>query len=106
MTKCRMFNCEDEVEKLGLCHGHWLWLNGMEEIPAMITCPQCGMTSYHPEDVRHKYCGNCHEFHEDMPKRLPAPTNSVEELITKLRSRIASNLKMAFDQIKVWLEVS
>jgi hypothetical protein len=26
------------------------------------TCPACHRTSYHPEDVRHKYCGNCHEF--------------------------------------------
>lgn len=25
------------------------------------TCPKCGMTSYHPEDVKHKYCGNCHQ---------------------------------------------
>lgn len=25
------------------------------------TCPGCGMTSYHPEDVRHEYCGNCHK---------------------------------------------
>ena len=25
------------------------------------TCPACGMTSYHPEDVRHEYCGNCHK---------------------------------------------
>ena len=25
------------------------------------TCPGCGMTSYHPEDVRHQYCGNCHK---------------------------------------------
>ena len=26
------------------------------------TCPVCHMTSYHPEDVRNRYCGNCHEF--------------------------------------------
>jgi ribosomal protein L37E len=31
-----------------------------------ITCPQCGRTSYHPEDVRQKYCGACHQFHETM----------------------------------------
>lgn len=29
-----------------------------------IKCLKCGMTSYNPNDVRHKYCGNCHEFHE------------------------------------------
>lgn len=37
-----------------------------------ITCPQCGMTSYHPMDIEKKYCGNCHQFHNAMGKqRLP-----------------------------------
>lgn len=31
-----------------------------------IVCPRCGRTSYHPEDVRQRYCGNCHQFHADM----------------------------------------
>jgi ribosomal protein L37E len=31
-----------------------------------ITCFTCGMTSYNPNDVREKYCGNCHFFHEPM----------------------------------------
>lgn len=31
-----------------------------------ITCPQCQMTSYHPEDIKQKYCGNCHQFHSEM----------------------------------------
>jgi ribosomal protein L37E len=26
------------------------------------TCPDCGFTSYHPEDIKHRYCANCHEF--------------------------------------------
>jgi hypothetical protein len=30
-----------------------------------ITCPRCNMTSYHPEDIRHGYCGNCHAFTTD-----------------------------------------
>ncbi len=28
-----------------------------------ITCLRCDMTSWHPKDVQHLYCGNCHEFH-------------------------------------------
>lgn len=28
-----------------------------------IICPFCGMKSYNPNDIREKYCGNCHEFH-------------------------------------------
>lgn len=33
---------------------------------ASITCPRCGMTSYHPRDIQERYCGNCHQFHEFM----------------------------------------
>ena len=29
-----------------------------------ITCNTCNMTSYHPKDIEHKYCGNCHVFHD------------------------------------------
>lgn len=29
-----------------------------------ITCLKCNMTSYNVNDVVHRYCGNCHEFHE------------------------------------------
>jgi len=35
-----------------------------------IKCLQCGMTSYHPEDVRHHYCGNCHVFHDDLERHV------------------------------------
>lgn len=31
-----------------------------------ITCPKCGRTSYNAGDVEHRYCGACHQFHEDM----------------------------------------
>lgn len=31
-----------------------------------IRCPKCGRTSHHPEDVRQRYCGNCHQFHDEM----------------------------------------
>jgi ribosomal protein L37E len=27
-----------------------------------ITCPECGMTSYHPMDIKMGYCGKCHKF--------------------------------------------
>jgi hypothetical protein len=29
-----------------------------------ITCKKCNMESWHPEDVKRKYCGNCNKFHE------------------------------------------
>jgi hypothetical protein len=31
-----------------------------------IRCPRCGRVSHHPEDVRQRYCGNCHQFHDQM----------------------------------------
>lgn len=33
--------------------------------PAGFTCPRCGRTSHHPDDVRHGYCGACHAFTGD-----------------------------------------
>lgn len=33
--------------------------------PDYITCHRCGMTSHHPEDIKHRYCGMCHRFHDD-----------------------------------------
>jgi hypothetical protein len=34
-----------------------------------ITCSKCGATSYHPADVEHLYCANCHSFIADDDKR-------------------------------------
>jgi hypothetical protein len=31
-----------------------------------ITCPQCGRTSYNPNDVEQRYCGACHQYIGDM----------------------------------------
>jgi len=27
-----------------------------------ITCPVCGMTSHHPKDIEHGWCGRCHDY--------------------------------------------
>jgi len=27
-------------------------------------CPDCAMVSHNPNDVKHRYCGNCHRFFE------------------------------------------
>jgi hypothetical protein len=35
------------------------------------TCPRCGKTSHHPEDARHGYCGNCHDFTASPPGNVP-----------------------------------
>jgi hypothetical protein len=49
---------------------HYIALHGLRawELPTLgfeqvaITCRLCGMTSHNPNDIREKYCGNCHEF--------------------------------------------
>jgi hypothetical protein len=48
-----------------------------------ITCPHCGMTSYHPKDIEFGYCGNCHAFTSgdlvsSMATPLPAVPIAVE----------------------------
>jgi ribosomal protein L37E len=31
-----------------------------------ITCPRCGMISYHPQDIEQRYCVKCHLFHDSF----------------------------------------
>lgn len=31
-----------------------------------IKCLVCGMTSWHPKDVEHHFCGKCDSFHDDL----------------------------------------
>ena len=39
---------------------------GEELTRESITCPRCAMTSYNANDIRERYCGNCHQFHDEM----------------------------------------
>lgn len=48
------------------------------------TCPRCRRTSYHPEDVRHGYCGACHDY---------AGANQVEQLPTRSEPALAGALR-------------
>jgi coenzyme F420-reducing hydrogenase alpha subunit len=36
----------------------------MSEVEPSITCPTCGKTSYHPEDIKQRFCGACHNWHD------------------------------------------
>lgn len=31
-----------------------------------ILCLRCGLRSYNPNDVKQRYCGHCHIFHDDL----------------------------------------
>lgn len=35
-----------------------------------ITCLTCRTLSFNPNDIRNRYCGFCHKYHEDPPPRL------------------------------------
>jgi hypothetical protein len=37
---------------------------GRDEHGDWIKCETCKLRSYHPMDVKLRYCGNCHVFHE------------------------------------------
>lgn len=30
-------------------------------------CPQCSQVSHNPNNVKHRYCGACHQFYDQMP---------------------------------------
>lgn len=44
-----------------------------------ITCTDCGMTSYNPNDIKHKYCGNCHKWHDDTTERQQGLEETIEK---------------------------
>lgn len=57
-----------------------------------ITCLDCEMTSFSPNDVMFRYCGNCHEFHEfkELKARVhhyfdTTPAEQVVENVKRLR---------------------
>ena len=33
-------------------------------------CPVCRKVSYHPKDIEHGYCGNCHDFTGKRPEEV------------------------------------
>jgi hypothetical protein len=39
-----------------------------------ITCLDCGLTSWHPEDVSRRYCPVCRELHDDKEKKASEPS--------------------------------
>ncbi len=47
-----------------------------------IKCLICGMVSYNPNDVEHRYCGNCHRFHLGPPSYSEALKQAKETLAT------------------------
>ena len=46
-----------------------------------ITCHTCRMTSYNPNDVKHKFCGNCRVFLGDLEIRFDLHRDGVLDFL-------------------------
>jgi hypothetical protein len=54
-----------------------------------IRCRECGLVSYSPRDVSERYCGKCHKFHDDSPRRygpMSADHPAIGELCSACRT--------------------
>lgn len=63
-----------------------------------ITCLRCGLTSHHPMDVSHRYCGQCHVFHTTHDTDLrytqePPAASDLQAENAALRARLESCLQ-------------
>jgi hypothetical protein len=47
---------------------------------AGIFCKLCGLVSWHPEDIKHLYCGRCSHFHADH-LAIPKPPATLMERV-------------------------
>ena len=54
------------------------------------TCPRCGMTSGHPEDERHGYCGNCHDWTAPV---APSNVGRMHDLIVHVFAEVDVTIK-------------
>jgi hypothetical protein len=50
--------------ELSCSNCEWCWGAEGQDLKPLprFTCPRCGMTSYHPADAEHGYCGNCRDW--------------------------------------------
>jgi hypothetical protein len=49
-----------------------------------ILCHQCGRRSWHPMDVKHRYCGECKLYHDGEPhKTVETPESACPKCGTK-----------------------
>lgn len=56
-----------------------------------ITCPDCGRTSWHPEDVRQGYCGYCHDFTAREPVEFFNWALSTREVADLYAGRVSAD---------------
>jgi hypothetical protein len=52
---------------------------------AWIQCLFCGLVSHNPNDVKERYCGKCHKFHQNPDMLRSVPTQVTVEGIVAQR---------------------
>lgn len=77
-------------------------LPAMPATPNSITCPHCHRTSYNPNDMRERYCGACHRYHDDgfalgteadEPQLLVLTPDQVAEIERQLRRKFTKQIR-------------
>lgn len=56
-----------------------------------IKCLLCGRVSYNVHDIRQRYCGHCHRFHDDQPESAPAVREAMAAPIVTTREKTSSS---------------
>lgn len=58
-------------------------LAGLDALPdtESIECPVCERRSWNPNDIRERYCGSCHAFHDDLSRRMQQIAVALDPLL-------------------------
>ncbi len=59
-----------------------------QDIPS-ITCPRCDLTSHNQEDIRHRYCGACHAYHEPLGRPPNLRAGGLRQALDEIRRNTA-----------------
>lgn len=74
-----------------------------QQVPDSFACPDCGMVSYGPEDVRDGYCGHCHRrpYIDPHPQEangdVDATLDAAQDLLARLEQRLDGLTKRVDD---------
>lgn len=69
------------------CNNPLKYINGNWQFPS-IECPKCKILSYNTNDIKHKFCGNCDEWHDYMDGKENKYPDSVKKIAKVLLEEI------------------
>jgi hypothetical protein len=71
---------------------------------ATITCPDCGVTSYHPTDVAEGYCGRCHDWTSKGGRPMATMFFDVD-LESEVTDHVCTRIRSADDVTEELLDI-